>query len=484
MTKLFKSSYLRFSYFPLWMCVFGYLEFLWQTLGTSPFSLGLVSTICVLAVFILTGVVRFFVVKEEGKLLLKGFLGEGGWILRLSLFLCLSLMLLEFGLALFSATRPPHLPQEYDAIHYQMGIPRQLLLAGSLRWISWSVADLWPMAMQWSMAPLYLFTDTVNKIPHFVLSCGIFVTIYRIAEKLMGSAESRFSLLLPGLAFFSAHGVMIQMGTGMMDLPVVYFLVAGFLALLHRNLFVAALALAFYTGSKAFHPFQMAAVLGCGILWIFLFCRSRIVIGLVLKFLLFFVFLAGAFLSRSSLISVSATGTPLFPFGVCLFKEATLCSEINKPLVENSAKELLATRDRYGKGRGFSAFGMHLLYVGVPTFGVNNEYDYPVGLPWYLLIILLFFSVLRGSWNNPLFFLSIGFWVLWWMSSHQSRWLYPFLVFGFLATIKEQMLAKKALAICLVFSFSFSLISQIRSLKPTLHLSRLEIQKIEAGKPK
>jgi hypothetical protein len=469
---------LRFTELPLWIWALGYAEFLWQTLGPGSSPLGLPTLLGALLLSLAT--LASFLRNRPLEPLLREL--KTSWqryrLVTIAYLLCFSCLALELSLGLFSALRPPHLPQDYDAIHYQMGIPRQLLLRHSLSWIRWSVADLWPMALQWGMAPLSLAFSTVNKLPQFFCALGAAACLLRLARRLQPGESALLPLTLPLLAFFGAHGVMIQLGAGLMDLPAQYLLLLGLLSLLERRYFVAALALAVYTGSKAFHPFQMGAVAAFGLVWLW---RARIPFPLP-RFASLFLALTVLLLARSSLVSLQATGTPLFPFGACRIAQGELCSGKSREILEESTQGLLGTRDLYGNGRGPLAFMQHLWRVAVPSSGVNNEFDYPLGLPWLLLMVLLGFSLARGGRRDPMVQLTLLFWLLWWLNSHQSRWLYPVLAFGFLATLPLMIQARRFFPFLLATSLVFSLISQVRSLLPTAHLSAREIQAREEAK--
>jgi hypothetical protein len=83
------------------------------------------------------------------------------------------------------------------------------------------------------------------------------------------------------------------------------------------------------------------------------------------------------------------------------------------------------------------------------------------------------------------FFLAIGFWVVWWIGSQQSRWLYPVLALGWLSTMDlQQKTYFKFLCGALLLSASLSLGSQIRALKSELLKSRQTIQQEQTMKIK
>lgn len=148
--------------------------------------------------------------------------------------------------------------------------------------------------------------------------------------------------------------------------------------------------------------------------------------------------------------------------------------------IRESAKQHLDTRDSYGNGRGFTAFFKHLWRVAVPTKGVNNEFDYPLGLPWLIGIFLLAVSLILGFHEKrvtPESAVALAFWAVWWAGSHQSRWLYPVMAFAWLGTMGIQRMVRQRIFLgALMVSAAFSLISQGRSLRPDIFRPSAEIQ--------
>lgn len=392
---------------------------------------------------------------------------------------CLFLLGAELALGFFSSLKPPHLSQEFDAINYQMALPRQHLIQGTPGWISWSIADLWPMALQWGLAPVSYVFSTVNKLPQFVLTLGLVPCLYRLGQRLAPRADP-LTQLMPTLAFFAGHGVMIQVGTAMMDLPALYLLALGLLAFLEKRYVVAALALAVYVASKAFYPFQIGAAVVGGLTWA-MAGRAELRPALT-RFVPWLTVFSLLLLARPAIVSWNATGTPLFPFLTCRFAEGEYCAPDKRAILDDSARGMLAVRTSYGSGDGPAAFARHLWRVAVPTQGVNNEFDYPLGLPWLLFLTLLAFHLAAGGWRNPVTLLALLFWALWWANAHQSRWLYPTLAFGFLATMAEQARARKVLPTLIALSFLLSLASQVRAMRPTIFVTNVEIQARQAAK--
>ena len=422
---------------PLWFWTLGFLDFLWNTAGPGGIPVGLISGLGLLGI-------SFFSVqsckdrwREEWKGKLETFrsLFKKSPLVALALLGCAACLGAMLSMSLLSALRPPFLSQEYDAINYQMGIPRQLLVRKSLAWIEWSTADLWPMILQYGMSPLSNAFFTINKIPQFFFALGLMACLYRIPKQLgfIGMVS-----LIPLLAVMGSHGVMIQMGTGMMDLPLLYLLLLSVSALLDRRYRIAAFSLSIFIASKSFNLFLAAPLVLGGMAWA-LFGKSKIPARHLFKdFLPVLLLSTCLLLSRSALLSFRATGTPLFPFFSCQIAKGSLCEGESLKLLRNVEKELISTRDKYGNGRSPRAFFTHLWRVAIPTKGVNNEFDYPLGLPWLLFIVLVGFTFTSGLPRSPLLWASLLLWALWWMNAQQSRWLYPTLALGFLGTLNLQ----------------------------------------------
>jgi len=99
---------------------------------------------------------------------------------------------------------------------------------------------------------------------------------------------------------------------------------------------------------------------------------------------------------------------------------------------------------------------------------VNNVYDYPLGLTWVLLLVLLAASApvwVKAKRIPPELMLAAVLWLLWWVTSQQSRWLYPFIAFGLLATVQLQLRANHRLLLAVLAGAAcISLLSQARAI--------------------
>jgi hypothetical protein len=413
---------------------------------------------------------------KESPLLLKGALLATGGILVL---------------ALLEARLPPHLEHEYDAINYHMGLAKQHLLQGGLRHLWWSAADLWPMPIQWGLAPFWFSSQTHHKLPQFIAALwalGLLLALSRRSEQ--RSEQPGYLTWIPVLAFASTQGVMFQLGTAMMDLTILYFLLAFLYALRRDRPCWAALHLAVFASSKAFMPVQAAAIalFGLGFYWL----KDRHACRAFIRKQAIMLMLACAFtlilLSRTLWVSLERAGTPLFPFATCLISSVAGCQGRAGEVIRESAARHLQSRDDYGQGRGMGAFLRHLWAVAVPSKSnkFNNEYDYALGLGWLLWVVLLVASVPRWIKQRAIPFVvvvAIGFWITWWLGSHQSRWLYPVMALGWIGTTEaQQRINPHLLAGVLFVSALVSLQSQWGILSPELWKSPALIEKEQAAK--
>ena len=385
-----------------------------------------------------------------------------------------------FALASHEAHFPPHWPQEGDAINYHMALPRQHLFWGSLQHLPWSAADLWPLALQFGFAPIWFMGATINKWPQLLAALWAFVMMLALGRR---KAAHSFTGWMPALALFTTHGVMVQLGMAMLDLTNLYLLLAAWHAAVHRRPFWWAVHVALYAATKAFHPAQ-AGILTLAVLGNFavfdraVLIRNRrlLVFGAALALVLFCVTMA-----RSVWVSIERAGTPIFPFFTCVFSGVTNCQGEAGEAVRATVARQFSTRDGYGLGRGAGAFIAHLWRISVPAMGtVNNVYDYPLGLTWILLLVLLAASIpdwIRAKLPPPELVLAVVIWVLWWVTSQQSRWLYPFIAFGLLATVPLQLRANRSLLVVVILGAAcLSLLSQARAIRADLGASAPGIQ--------
>ncbi len=385
-----------------------------------------------------------------------------------------------FVLAGYEAHFPPHWPQEGDAINYHMALPRQHLFWGSLEHLPWSVADLWPMALQFGFASVWFMSSTINKWPQLFGALWAFGLMLALGRPKAGHS---FSGWIPALALFTTHGVMVQLGMAMLDLANLYLLLAAWHAAVHRRPFWWAVHVALYAATKAFHPAQASILVIAIVGYMTIFERGALVANrrLMAKGALLSTAIFAVFMTRSVSVSIERAGTPLHPFAVCKVIAVVKCEGRSGEAVRLSASTQIASAYSYGNGRHLGAFFRHLWRVAVPAVGmVNNEYDYPLGLTW--LLVLVFFAMSVPEWIrfkkvSPELVIAAVVWFLWWYSSQQSRWLYPLMAFGLLASVKTQIRASQTVVVAVVLVAAFmSLVSELRALGPDLNVRAPDLQ--------
>lgn len=420
------------------------------------------------------------------RYLKRDFLSQGAMT---KVFIITSLLISIFILtiSLRAASLPPHLLQEYDALNYHMTIPRQHLIAHSFSHLPWSSTDLLPYPAQFGLAPYWFLTGLPNKIPQFIFVIGFMVVAMRLVTRFRQDNFVTAALMMT--AILGTHGFGIQMGTAMMDIVLAYLLVAALDSLLAGYWFLAALELCFYFWSKSFIPFQVILIL---ILLFTLYWLSRSkrfelkwslgscdpwlrvakvktnLVKFSWAFVAASVFIGGPFVVKS----LQVAGTPLFPFFVGKFKIHNQYERNPKAWesIVTSGQQYLESKDEYGKRDG-TGFLEHFWLLAVPEKGVNNRFDYPLGLTYLLFLgpfIYFFFKSLQARNFSILGILVVLFWATWWLGSQQSRFLFVPLVLIYVLVLTEIHRPSKILWFVLICALSFNAISVYRAHKNDL----------------
>ena len=385
-----------------------------------------------------------------------------------------------FALASYEAHFPPHWPQEGDAINYHMALPRQHLFWRSLEHLPWSMTDLFSMPLQYGFAAVWFMGVTINKWPQFLGALWAFGILLALGRR---QAAHSFSGWIPALAMFTTHGVMVQLGMAMLDLTNLYLLLATWHAAVHRRPFWWVAHIALYAAAKAFHPAQAGVLVLALLAYYYLFERET-VISNRRHIVLYGLLATAVFLlisARSIWIAIERAGTPIYPLAVCAIQSVPGCQSEAGAIIRANAKLVISAAGSYGLGYGVSGLFTHFWRVAVPAFGsVNNEYDYPLGLAWPLMLILLlgaiphWYSVRKVS---PEQLMAVLLWIFWWFTSHQSRWLFPVIALGLLATVYIQIrMNHKLLLGSIIISGLFSALSLARSIQSDLNISAADIQ--------
>lgn len=483
--NIFKKNSVNIAHLPTLMLVIGYPIY-WAEMLSSGARTGVTSP----AATILFVAFTVFILFRERQPIADG-LGEyQRWFLALDLTTRLfvsGILSLIFGILLisfFASLLPIHLLQEGDALNYHYSLTRQHLIIGSFAHIPWSAFDLFLLPVDYALAPFWFVTQLPNKIPQFIFFVGLVLVCLNLIRYLKGGVTA--SCLLAVAFLFGSHGHGIQFGTAMLDLANCYLLLAMFDSFIRRAHWLFIIEANFYFWAKPFVPLQSAAVIltMCLIIvvlkavafkdvcfdfqklldrkffnetWAFL---KRCAIG----FILISVAVAGPFIAKS----IYYAGTPLYPFvpGVITHHQIPEGTVAWSSLVAASDYWLHVTRNGYGYGRSVMDFINHFWLIAIPSHGVNNEFDYPLGLSYLIALgpfIILMWKSLKERRIVLLPWLVIIFWVSWFAGSQQSRWLYVPILLMFLTVSVKTLKPSKILLSVLTLALILNLISLSRA---------------------
>ena len=408
--------------------------------------------------------------------------------------LILSGIILSCGF--YASLLPPHLPQETDAIIYHITLPRQHLLWGTFEHLRWSSADLFLLPIDFALAPFWLSTQLPNKIPQFLFFIGI---IFVSLKWMMRLSQNRFwGLLLIFFAVLGSHNISIQLGTAMLGFVSTYLFIAALDSFLERRLFLCALESSFLFWSKPFVPFQVVLVVGVGIV-LYMVLRKmgfskigwssyewfsanlkkdyrKYFVKFMSVFLVLSVLVAGPFLIKS----LYYAGTPIYPFFTGVFK-------INPHIDENSvgwqsilekSRQYHTYKDAYGHGRSFLDLVRHFWLVAVPEDGVNNSFDYPLGLAYLLCLgpfVYIFFRSLLNREFLILPWIVALDWGLWWLTSQQTRFLYVPILLMMLVVLSQRTMQTKMMRLGLLLALAMTSLSVVRAHKNDFGKSAMDV---------
>ncbi|MCR4337530.1 MAG: hypothetical protein NUV91_06975 [Candidatus Omnitrophica bacterium] len=396
-----------------------------------------------------------------------------------------SISLFILGCALWASLLPPHLSQESDVLVYHLTIPRQHLILGSFQHIPWSTTDLFYLPVDFALTPYWLATTLPNKWPQFLFFLGLLAIATRLVGKF--SQEDFTSKIWIIYAILGSHNVGIQAGTAMLDITICYLFFAALDSFLSRMYGLAALELAFCMWSKPFIPLQFAATLLVMIVLYFVlksagfknaiwdFHSSNKIINpsigtkirkISIYFFLLSLVIGGPFVLKS----LYYTGSPLFPLmtGKFMINPSIDQNSLAWHSINDRAQQLLAIKDAYGSGRSFKDFIEHFWFIAVPENGVNNRYDYPVGLIYLLCLgpfIYKFANTLRRKEFALLPWFIVVSWGLWWMGSQQTRFLFIPIILMFMMVFSLQEFRSRTLLLIIILSLMLTSLSVFRAHK-------------------
>jgi len=491
--RFFTKNDLSFSHFPTWMLVIGYPLF-WLEMYFHRSNHGVTTP---LAWLLFAGLFLYLLglkIKKKSGLQftlasLKQLRGSERIFVWAGTGLCLIILLVSAYASYF----PPHLMQESDVLSYHYTLPRQNLIANSFSHLPWSVFDVFLYPVQFALSPFWFSTSLPNKVPQFLFLIGILLIAVRLTDHF--SQQNILKSIVAVFAVLGSHHVGIQSGTAMLDLVLAYLFLAALDSFLRGNLFLASIESTFYFWSKAFIPLQtlalVLAIAGC--VWALKHFRFKFFLSFAKEnetwtqsFKERFKKVIPGFLILSLLVgapfwvkSMAVSGTPLYPFFVRQtpppFWKERAPEEWGRFLAATDM--LLSMQNAYGLERTPVNFFKHLWLVAVPEKGVNNRFDYPLGLIYLLCAGPFFWLFFKGLFKKelaliPLFVLL--FWLSWWFGSQQTRFLYvPLLLMYFLVFAEVKI--SRVLMFAILCSLALTCLSVIRANKMDWGQDRLAV---------
>ncbi len=381
----------------------------------------------------------------------------------------------------FALLQPPHLCQEFDALNYHLSLPRQHLILNSFRHIKWSSADLFPLPIQFALAPYWLVNGIPVKFIQIFFIFGLMAVSVNLVKRF--SKNNFLSLCIIAIAIFGSHNVGIQMPVLMLGIVNCYLFIASIDSFLKKRYLLSAIEFSFFIWSKSFRAPQMILILIAILLLNYFFKKFRIkkaswsfakstynnfISKKAFKKVALYTFFATIVIGGPFILkSLYYTGTPLFPFfpGLMDFSHINQSSTHWQSILTSSQLHL-STKDAYGSGRTLLDFLKHFWILAVPEKGVMNRYDYPLGLPYLLFLGPFIYFMIESFKDKKLSILSLFiviYWFTWWFGSQQARFLYIPLVLMFIVMAPIIKKPSKIFMGALIAALLFNFISVFRS---------------------
>jgi len=380
------------------------------------------------------------------------------------------LSLVILGIVVWAGLKPIHLIQEFDCLQYHYTLSRQHLILGSFAHIPWAADDLFLLPMDFALAPFWFTTVLPNKIPQLIIFFGLISVIVRLTSAL-ATGSRPWAGPFGALVVLGTHGFGIQMGTGMLDLGIAYLFLASLDSWRLGNWFLAGVEFTFFLWSKPMMPLAVMIIMG---IWGFFFVLARrnhwqiidtfainhwkLALGLLM---VLSVPVAGPFIAKS----IYYAATPFFPLAPGVLgvgAQIKTHPQAWASLQYASQLWMEGAQNNYGHGRDLLSFIKHWWLLAVPEKGVNNAFDYPLGLTYLLIIGPFLFFLVKDSLQRKFSSLSVlvvVMWGLWWFTAQQSRFLYLPLMIIFIVTIARLEKISRGLFLCLLISLFLEAIS-------------------------
>jgi len=497
---IYKKNSLSITHLPTVMLIVGYPVY-WLELYLHKANRGVASP----AASILFILISLWVFVQRREVIfgyvarIKQFFVQADLMTKILVSIGFLLSLTILGCALYASLYPPHLFQEYDTLNYHITVPRQHLILNSFRFLEWSSGDLFPLPVDFALAPYWLVTKLPNKFPQFIFLLGMVGVALNLLKKMGGEMSHLFLL---GFAILGSHFFGIQMGTAMLDFILCYLFIAALDSFLSGAFILGLIEAAFFFWSKSFVPPQVVILfITVGLLG-FLFKKFGVkktvfafvsqldfsylkmsrksVCKIIVIFILIGCVVGGPFVYKSLCYS----GTPLFPFAPGILgwnKSFQIRPGLPEALIASSELHMVP-KDSYGHGKSLVPFIKHFWLIAIPEKGVNNAFDYPVGLPYLIFLgpfVYLFIASLRKKKYTILPFFIIIYWVFWWIGSQQTRFLYIPVILMFIVVLAALKKPSKVLLGLLVLSVFLNTLSVVRAHKATFLSSRYDVLRVQ-----
>jgi len=491
---IFKKISISISHLPTFFLVIGYpvywleLYFLESSSGKTTF-MAPVFFIFIVSIALFCRFKKNILLLEKIINFLRALKLSEKILIGTGLFLCFLIL----GIAFYASLLPPHLVQEFDALNYHITLPRQHLIENSFAHLPWSAADFYLMPVQYALTPFWLCTEFPNKIPQFIFLIGLLSVSAKLAYRFGNNKILNGILVL--FAIVGSHNFSIQMGTAMLDIVLCYLFIASLDSFFHGSKLLGMIELAFLFWAKPFLPIQIGAIFILLVLVSLTLkavgfqlrgyayekikeivpTKRAIIKGMSIFFVLS-LFIAGPFIFKS----IYYTGTPLYPLSpgtIRINQNIDYGSMQWRSIVDVSTRSM-AAKDAYGYGRSWIDFIKHFWLISVPDQGVNNRFDYPVGLPYLLFVgpFLYFFIIsLKQKELRLIPFFIVLYWISWWLGIQQTRFLYIPIVLIFIYVASEFPRRSGVMGLCLIFSLSFTLLSIFRNYRGDFLKSKYDV---------
>lgn len=493
---IFKKNPVNIAHFPTLMLVIGYPLF-WAELFSGHAREGVTSP----AVWWLFAFFVFFILLRERNSIAESasqyrqmFFDQ---TIAVRIFLTVGFILGLFILtcALLAALQPPYLMQESDVMNYHMSVPRQHLILGSFAHIPWSADDLFFLPLDFALAPFWFVSPLPNKFPQFIFLLGLLGVVVNMCRELKPGGV--MTSIIAVFALLGSHGHGVQMGTAMLDLPICYLFIAAIDSFLKKQKWLFIVEFSFLIWSKSLMALQMGSFFGLLACLYFLmravgirkvlfdFQRPvkpedvagfrQFLTGVLPVLILVSVCVGGPFLAKSLYYS----GTPFFPVNIgSLAHPGIPEGSVAWASLERSAHFMTRSIHNDGYGRSVIDFITHFWALAVPSEGVNNAFDYPMGLAYLLFWGPFVFYLVRSLRNKEfavLPWIIVCCWVLWWFTVREARYLYAPVLLMILVTAVSMTRYSRILLVILLSALILNAASVFRAHRSSFGQKREDV---------